>query len=79
MKRLLLLTVAMASLALLAACSEGEELSNVAPRTGVTEVVVKDMRYTPRVIEVPAGTTVMWTFADGDTPHDVKATASGPR
>ena len=72
MKKLLLLVIAAASLALFAACSEDEDLSGVAPTTGATEVVVEDMRYTPRVIEVPAGTTVTWTFADGDTPHDVK-------
>ncbi len=72
MKKLLLLAVAAVSLALFAACSDDEDLASVAPSTGVTEVVVKDMRYTPQVIEVPVGTTVTWTFADGNTPHDVK-------
>jgi plastocyanin len=38
----------------------------------VAEVVVKDMKFSPAVIEVPAGTTVTWTFQDSDTPHDVK-------
>jgi plastocyanin len=51
----------------------GNELdANAPPKRGVTNVVVKDMKFTPRVIEVPAGTTVTWRFQDGDTPHDVK-------
>jgi plastocyanin len=70
-KKLLLLVVA-ATVALFAACSEDEDLSSATPATGVTEVVVEDMTYSPRAIEVPAGTTVTWTFADGNTPHDVK-------
>jgi plastocyanin len=72
MKKLLLLVVAAAALALFVACSEDEDLSSAAPATGVTEVAVEDMSYNPRAIEVPAGTTVTWRFADGDTPHDVK-------
>jgi plastocyanin len=72
MKTLLLLLVAVVTLGLAAACSEGEDLSAATPVTGVTEVVVKNMKFTPSVIEVPAGTTVTWRFEDGDTPHDVK-------
>jgi hypothetical protein len=30
------------------------------------------MRYGPRVVEVPAGTTLTWRFADGPVPHDVR-------
>lgn len=40
--------------------------------TGVREVTVDAMKYTPRVLKVPAGATVTWNFTDGDTPHDVK-------
>lgn len=70
MKTLLLCLLAIAGLGLAAACSE--DLDAATPATGVTEVVVKDMKYTPSVIEAPAGTTVTWSFEDGDTPHDVK-------
>ncbi len=72
MKMLLLGLLAVVGLGLSVACSEGEDLSAVTPVTGVTEVTVNNMKYTPSVIEVPAGTTVTWSFEDGDTPHDVK-------
>ena len=72
MKVLLLAALSAVTLGVFAACSGGEDLSDAAPATGVTEVVVKDMKFAPRVIEVPAGTTVTWRFEDGDTPHDVK-------
>jgi plastocyanin len=73
MKALMLCLLAVVGLGLFAACSEDEHLADATPSTGVTEVVVDNMKYTPRVIEVPAGTTVTWSFEDGDTPHDVKA------
>jgi plastocyanin len=72
MKMLLLGLFAVVGLGLSVACSEGEDLSAVTPVTGVTEVTVNNMKYTPSVIEVSAGTTVTWSFEDGDTPHDVK-------
>ncbi|MGE0542911.1 MAG: copper-binding protein, partial [Dehalococcoidia bacterium] len=72
MKFLLLGLLAAVGLGLSIACSEGEDLSAVAPVTGVTDVTVSNMTFTPAVIEVPAGTTDTWTFQDGDTPHDVK-------
>ncbi|MGD9890955.1 MAG: hypothetical protein AB7U18_06650, partial [Dehalococcoidia bacterium] len=72
MKFLLLGLLAAVGLGLSIACSEGEDLSAVAPVTGVTDVTVSNMTFTPAVIEVPAGTTVTWTFQVGDTPHDVK-------
>jgi plastocyanin len=72
MKRLLIGALAIAMLGLFAACSDGEIDADAPAVTGVTEVVVKDMKYTPRVIEVPTDTTVTWTFQDGNTPHDVK-------
>ena len=63
-------------LALLAAgCAGGvaaERAPDAAPVTGVTEVSMKRLRFTPQVIAVPAGTTVTWKFDDGNVPHNVK-------
>jgi plastocyanin len=70
MKYLFLALLAVAGLGLSIAC--GTDLSAATPVTDVTEVVVKDMKFSPAVIEVPAGTTVTWRFQDSDTPHDVK-------
>ena len=72
MKYMLLGLLATVGLGLSVACAEGEDLSAVTPVTGVTEVTVSNMKFTPSVIEVPAGTTVTWNVQDGDTPHDVK-------
>jgi plastocyanin len=72
MKFLFLSLLAVVGLGLSVACSAGEDLSAATPVTGVTEVVVKNMKYSPAVIEVPAGTTVTWRFQDSGTPHDVK-------
>jgi plastocyanin len=57
--------------AVLAACSAGgADPAEAAPvRTG--EVVVKDNRFDPVAVEVPAGATVTWSFQDGAVPHDV--------
>jgi plastocyanin len=57
--------------AVLAACSAGgADPAEAAPvRTG--EVVVKDNRFDPVAVEVPAGATVTWSFQDGPVPHDV--------
>jgi plastocyanin len=72
MKFPLVLVTAVAALGLLAACSASDSEVDGPAATGGTEIVVKNTKYTPRVIEVPAGTTVTWSFQDGDTPHDVK-------
>ena len=72
MKRIVLLALSTAAIALLASCSGGAIAEDTPAAKGVSEVVVKDMKFTPRVIEVPVGTTVTWRFEDGDTPHDVK-------
>lgn len=72
MKILVFLVATALALGLVTACGEGEREMEGPPVTGVNEVVVKDMRYTPRVIEVPRGTTVTWLFKDDETPHDVK-------
>jgi plastocyanin len=67
--RLLLPLVAAA---VLAACSTGGG-GDPADATPVKtrQVVVKDNRFQPVALEVPAGTEVTWSFQDGDTRHDV--------
>ena len=57
---------------LLAGCASGEPPKGAAAK-GVTEVAAKDVKFSPPIIEVPAGTTVTWSFQDGGVPHDVKA------
>jgi plastocyanin len=60
------------ALLLLAACSGGGDGgADAAPVKGVTRVAAKNNRFDPAAIEVPAGTTVTWTFEDGSVPHDV--------
>jgi plastocyanin len=60
---------------LLAGCADGADRPGDAaadpPPDGVTEVVAKDNRFSPAAIQVPAGTEVTWTFADGLVPHNV--------
>ncbi len=41
------------------------------PVAGATAIRLVDDWFTPSVVEVPAGTTVRFTWADGDTPHDI--------
>jgi plastocyanin len=62
--------------ALLAGCSSGQKDSeppSAAPAKGVDEIAAKDLKFSPAVVEVPAGTTVTWKFDDRGVPHDVKA------
>jgi plastocyanin len=47
--------------------------ADAAPVVGVTQVAAKDNHFTPDAIQVPAGTTVTWSFKDGFVPHDVTA------
>jgi plastocyanin len=68
-------------LVLLAACSSGGDGANP-PVKGVTQVAAKGLKFSPKAIEVPAGTTVTWRFDDGGVPHDVKGdgwTSGKPR
>ena len=66
------LALPLLALLLLAACSGGGDGgADAAPVKGVTLVVAKNNRFDPAAIEVPAGTTVTWTFEDGSVPHDV--------
>jgi plastocyanin len=72
MRRLPLMLVPLAlAAALLASCSA----DNVDPAAAATvkadRVEAKDNRFDPVAVEVPAGTTVTWSFEDGGTPHDV--------
>jgi plastocyanin len=85
-RRLPLLTavLALGAALVLAGCGgdEGGGGAEAAPATGVTQVAAKDNRFTPAAIQVPAGTTVTWTFKDGFVPHDVVAdgfTSGEPR
>jgi plastocyanin len=61
--------------ALLAGCADNGDRRNDAasdpPAAGVTNVVAKDISFTPAAIEVRAGTEVTWSFQDGQVPHNV--------
>jgi plastocyanin len=61
--------------ALLAGCASGsgggDDAASDPPATGVTQVVAKDVSFSPAAIQVPAGTEVTWSFRDGQVPHDV--------
>jgi plastocyanin len=67
-----LLVLIAAALVVLVACSRGEE--PLPPAVATDSVMIKDMQFSPRAITVPAGTTVTWTFADGNVSHDVRGT-----
>jgi plastocyanin len=63
--------------ALLAGCAGGgdgasQDGAAAPPAKGVTEVAAERSQFVPAAIEVPAGTKVTWTLADGSVPHDVK-------
>lgn len=75
MRTIFLLVLGITAIWLLSACSGGASAQSAPAAKGVSEVLVKDMRYTPGAIEVPAGTTVTWRFQDGQIPHDVKGDA----
>ena len=72
MKTLSGLLTAIVALGLFTACSSAGADLEEAPITRADRVVVDDMRFSPRVIEVTAGTTVSWSFQGGDMRHDVK-------
>jgi plastocyanin len=61
--------------ALLAGCADNGDRRNDAagdpPTAGVTNVVAKDISFSPAAIEVHAGTEVTWSFQDGQVPHNV--------
>ena len=60
---------------LIAACQPNHPENRAAqakPVVGAQRVVAKNMVFTPLAVEVPAGTTVTWSFEDGSVPHNVK-------
>jgi plastocyanin len=64
------------AVALLAGCVNNigggrDAAADQPPATGVTRVVAKDISFSPAAIQVPAGTTVTWSFRDGQVPHNV--------
>ncbi len=70
MKTLIILVLGLAALGLVAGCSNGEAVEDAPAAKGVSEVTVEDMKFTPRVIEVPVGTTVTWRW-EGENEHNV--------
>ena len=68
-RRLTTVLLAASTLGLLAGCGS-ENLEDIDPEVGVTQVSVEDYRYGPRVIQVPAGTEVTWTW-EGNDRHNV--------
>ncbi|HEX4978499.1 MAG TPA: plastocyanin/azurin family copper-binding protein [Acidimicrobiales bacterium] len=69
-RRSTLLGIAAIAAALLGACGDEEE--TVAPAApGQATVVVDDLRFQPKKIEIAAGETVTWRFQDGGVAHDV--------
>jgi plastocyanin len=61
---------------LLAGCADGgglvDDATSGPPAKGVTQVVVRQTRFSPAAIQVPADTRVTWIFRDGGVPHDVE-------
>jgi plastocyanin len=72
MRTALRLLLPLLAAVILAACSAsaGEDPADATPVKANT-VVVKDNRFDPVAVEVPAGATVTWRFEDGSVPHDV--------
>jgi plastocyanin len=71
-RRATALLLAAVALAGLAACSSGSgDASDASPVSGVTEVTMRNLKFEPKAIQVPVGTTVTWRFTDGSVPHNV--------
>jgi plastocyanin len=68
--------------ALLAGCADNGgrrvDAAGQPPASGVTDVVAKDVSFTPASIQVPAGTEVTWSFQDGPVPHNVQGDGWAP-
>ena len=47
------------------------------PVVGATHVALRDNRFHPPVIQITKGQTVIWSFNDNGTPHNVKGTGWG--
>jgi plastocyanin len=67
--------------ALLAGCANNGgrrvDAASQPPASGVTDVVAKDVSFSPASIQVPAGTEVTWSFQDGPVPHNVQGDGWG--
>lgn len=50
----------------------GEVPPDAPPVTGVTEISMRNLRFSPQVVQVPPRTTITWKFDDGSVPHNVK-------
>lgn len=70
MKRTLLLAAAGLLTVALVACGSSTSLDDIDPAEGVSDVVVDDNTFEPRVISIPAGTEVIWTW-EGGARHNV--------
>jgi plastocyanin len=60
---------------LAAACQPNHPENRATQATPVVDterVVAKDMAFTPIAVQVPAGTTVTWSFEDGNVSHNIK-------
>jgi plastocyanin len=73
--RHLLVPALLLAAALLAGCADngdrGHDATSDPPAKGATEVVAKDISFSPAAIQVPAHTKVTWSFQDGQIPHNV--------
>ncbi|MDA0366130.1 MAG: amicyanin [Chloroflexi bacterium] len=64
------LLLAVVAAAALGGCL-GASLDDDTPAAGVTTVAVRDNRFDPRVIQVPAGTDVTWDWSGAKRAHNV--------
>ena len=75
MSRRAIVALALAGMVALAGCASAAGDTGPAPRAAparnTSEVGLRDVKFVPAVIEVPAGTTVTWRFDDGSVPHNV--------
>jgi plastocyanin len=73
--RHLLVPALLLAAALLAGCADNGDRGNDAASDplakDVTQVVAKDISFSPAAIQVPAHTKVTWSFQDGQVPHNV--------
>ena len=70
-----IVALALAGMVALAGCASAAgdtgPAPQAAPAINTSEVGLRDVKFVPAVIEVPAGTTVTWRFDDGSVPHNV--------
>jgi plastocyanin len=70
-----IVALALAGMVALAGCAsatgDDDPAPQAVPARSTNEVGLRNIKFAPAVIEVPAGTTVTWRFDDGPVPHDV--------